>query len=115
MATAKKSIAASFVNSFVAFIEGDDAKVIAEKAYRQSQSALKSHISSYEGDTIDLEEKVSEAKEELAKAEVNFGKKITDRKAYVSQLFSYQNKVTEAEEALEDHVAKIDFLKERLA
>lgn len=69
----------SFINQFVAAVKGDDVEATAEKAYRQANSALKSQISSLEGDTINLEEKVNDAKEKLASAGINDGNLIADR------------------------------------
>ena len=104
----------SFVKSFVAIITGDDAEAKAQKAYRQALSGLKSQISSLEGDTVNFEDRLEEAKEAQAKARVNNGEPITDRDQYVENLFDAKNDLTEAEQELEEHKARIDFLKEEL-
>lgn len=105
----------SFVKSFVAIIKGDDAEVKAQKAYRQAVSGLKAQINSLEGDTITFEDKVSDAKEYQSIVRVNNGQPITNRDVYVQTLIEAKNNVTSAEEALETHKAKIDFLKAELA
>jgi hypothetical protein len=104
----------SFVKSFVAIIKGDDAEVKAQKAYRQAVSGLKSQINSLEGDTVNYEDKLQDAKEAQAVARVNNGEPITNRDHYVKTLINAKNGVTDAEEALEVHIAKIEFLKEEL-
>ena len=109
-----KSNLESFVDQFVALVKGDDAAVQAEKTIRQAQSALKSHISSYEGDTIDLEDKVSTAEENLLNARVNNGLLIADRSDYVLNLVKSKERVLDAKEALDQHLDKIKFLKEEL-
>ena len=110
-----KSNLKSFVDQFVAAVEGDNAKVLAEKTYRQRKSALTSHISSYQGDTIDHEDNLSSAKENFEKARINFGEVIVDRQAYISQLMAAKRNVLDAKESLEDHLEMIDFLKKELA
>lgn len=110
MATVK-----SFVKQFVAEVKGDDVSVLAEKVFRQAQSALKSQISSLEGDTINLEDRLSDAQDAQKKARINHGKSITDRNSYVNGLISAKNNVTEAEKALKVHTEKISFLKSELA
>jgi len=104
----------SFVKSFVAIIKGDDAEVKAQKAYRQAVSGLKSQINSLEGDTISFEDRVTDAQEYQSKMRVNNGQPIDNRDTYVKNLINAKNNVTEAEEALATHKAKIDFLKGEL-
>lgn len=101
----------SFVKQFVAIIEGDNTAAQAQNAYRQADAALTSQISSLEGDTVDKEQAVEEAKEKQKSARVNGGQKIENRPQYVANLLSAKNRVTEAEEALEVHLKKIAFLK----
>lgn len=104
----------SFVKQFVAVIKGDDAEALAQKAWRQSQSALKTQIASLEGDIIKFEDSVTDAKEAQESARINGGKPITDRNYYVETLLDSKNTVTRTEKALKDHTAKIDFLKSEL-
>ena len=110
-----KTKVTSFVNQFLAYVKGDTAQVQAEKVFRQAQSALNVSISSLTGDTVNFEDAISEAQENLAAARINKGLAITDRSAYVSQLLSAKNRLTTAEENLEAHNQKLDFLKETLA
>ena len=105
----------SFVKSFVAIVKGDDATVLAEKAKRQADSALKTQISILEGDLVNKEDAVSSAKEAQASAVVNGGRPITNREDYVDTLLSRKNDVTSAEDSLKKHQNKIAFLKEQLA
>lgn len=109
-----KSTVKSFVKSFVALVSGDDNTVKAEKAFRQAQSALKTQISSLNGDTIQLEDAVETAKEAKASARVNNGQPISDRNTYVENLLVADNNVTKAEKALETHKKKISFLEAEL-
>lgn len=109
-----KSKLQSFKDQFVAFVKGDDEGVLAEKVYRQKQAGLTSHISSYEGDIVDLEVKVEEAEENLVKARLNYGILITNRSNYVLQLVNAKNALEDAKEKLEDKKDVIKFLKEEL-
>ena len=113
----KKTILTSFVNSFVALVTGDDAQAQAEQTFRQATAGLKSHIHSYEGDTIDFETNLAQAKIELEQARVNHGKIMKDqidRQQYVLILIAARNKAVQAEEELQLHKEKIEFLKEQL-
>lgn len=105
----------SFVNEFVALVNGDDAKVKAEKAKRQADSALKTHISIMEGESVSKEDAVSEAKESLRTARLNNGQPINDRDMYVKNLIAAANRVTEAEEAYESHMKTLEFLRDQHA
>ena len=109
-----KTKVTSFVNQFLALVKGDSATVQAEKVFRQAQSALNVQINSLKGDTINFEDAITEAQEELAKAKVNNGLAITDRASYVQVLLNKKNKLTTAEENLEGHKAKLSFLEETL-
>lgn len=104
----------SFVKSFVALIQGDDATVKAEKVYRQVSSALSTQIATLTGDLIGKEDAVADAKEALANARINKGELVNDRNAYVRDLLNAKNAVTAAEEALEAHNTKLAFLKDEL-
>ena len=106
-----KSKMNSFVKQFVAAVKGDDVEVQAEKAWRSAESALKVQIAAKEGDTIKLEDNVSEAEERLAQARINNGSRITNREDYIDQLVKIKNELTDAEERLEIHMAALEFLK----
>lgn len=101
----------SFVKEIVALLKGDDAEATGQKVLRQADSAFKTQIASLTGDTIALEDSVEDAKEALRLARLNNGQLISNRTVYISNLLSAQNKLTEAEEALEAHAAKLVFLK----
>ena len=105
----------SFVKQFLAAVKGDTDEAAAQKALRQANSALSTQISILEGDLVNKEDAVASTKEALEKAVVNGGAAITNRDSYVENLFYSKNRVTEAEEALKKHQAKIEFLKEQQA
>jgi len=109
MATTKTN---SFIKQFIATLKGDDNEVLAQKVWRQVDSALSSQINALSGDQIDYETKVEEAKEALTIARVNDGKLITDRSSYVSNLIYKKNLLTQAEEDLVSLQEQITFLKE---
>jgi len=107
----------SFVKQIVAMITGDSATETAIKIQRQAESALKVQISNREAETVNLETNIEDAKAAEAKAFVNNGQLMSsqeDRAAYVRNLTEARNRVIEAEEALEDHLKTLDFLKEKL-
>ena len=104
----------SFINSFVALVSGETDTVVAEKVWRQAESALASQIPALKGDLVALEDKVEEAKEVLAKARLNNGNLINKRESYVEGLLIAKNAVTIAEENLADHKEKIAFLESEL-
>lgn len=110
-----KSTIKSYKDQFIALIEGDDAKVQSEKQFRQAEAALRSHVASYEGDTIDKEEAIRTAKDNLEKARLNNGVVIENRSRYITTLLKSKQDVVTAEKALKVHQAKIKFLKEELA
>jgi hypothetical protein len=103
----------SFVKEVVAILTGDNAEATAQKILRQADSAFKTQIASLTGDTIALEDKLEDTKESLRLARLNNGKVISDRNSYIRNLLDAKNAVTSAEEALEAHVAKLQFLQEQ--
>lgn len=105
----------SFVKSFVAIVTGDDATAKAEKAKRQADSALRTHISILKGDVVGKEDAVTAAQEGLASAVVNNGSPISDRDYYVENLFDAKNRLTTAEQDFKKHQEKIAFLEAQLA
>lgn len=109
-----KSTVKSFVKSFVAIVTGDDNTAKAEKAFRQAQSALKTQISSLNGDTITFEDAVETAQESKSTARVNNGNPISDRNTYVENLLRADNSVVSAQKVLETHKKKIAFLEGEL-
>ena len=100
----------SFVKEFKALVDGDSSEALAQKVLRQSDSALNTHIAIFNGELVGKEDAVSDAEDNLAKAKVNYGKKIDNRDAYVRQLLDARNDLVDAEEALELHQAKLAFL-----
>jgi hypothetical protein len=106
-----KTIMNSFVKQFIAELKGDDAEALAEKVWRQANSALKSSISSMEGDLIEKEDDVTNAEERLAKARINYCDSISDRNDYISRLISAKESLTKAQKLLNAHITTIEFLK----
>lgn len=100
----------SFCKEFIATVEGDSAAALAEKVFRQADSALKVQIANLNGDVIKLEDDVAAAKEGVSKARINNGREITDRTAYVEGLLTAKNNLTRAEDALKKHKEKLAFL-----
>lgn len=105
----------SFVKGFLALVKGDTDEAKAEKVFRQAQSALNTQIAILTGDSVRKEDAVSEAKEKLDNARVNNGNLINNREYYVQGILDAKNSLTDAEETLEKHQAKLDFLKSELA
>ena len=105
----------SFVKEVIAILKGDDAEATAQKILRQADSAFKTQIASLTGDTISLEDAVEEAKESLRLYRLNYGQVIVNRNNYISSLLMAQNKLIDAEEALEVHLAKLAFLNAQAA
>jgi hypothetical protein len=103
----------SFIKQTVAIIKGDDAAALAEKNYRLANSAFKTELAKLEGDTVDLEQSLQDAKEALATRRLNGGVLITDRVLYLTNLLNAKNAVTIAEEKLTLHQAKVEFFKEQ--
>jgi len=105
----------SFIKQFVAKIQGDDAEVQAQKAFRSADAALTTHIAIAKADLLGYQEDVEKAVEALADARINNGETISDRDIYVENLCLAKNGVNEAKEALDAHEALISFLEEELA
>lgn len=108
----------SWIKEFKALVTGDSATATGEKVKRSADSALKVQLSSNEGRLISLEDSLEDAKENLRKARLNYGKTMSsdnERDSYVSNLLDARNKVTKAEKALKDHKDLLSFFKDELA
>jgi len=106
-----------FLATVMAYITGDTDTQKGLKIQKQAISALKTQISNLEGETINKEEAIEDAKEALNKAFANNGTLMSsseERTRYVKNLIEYNEKVKDAEEALEVHLATISFLKGQL-
>jgi tetratricopeptide (TPR) repeat protein len=104
----------SFIKQFVALVQGDDATVQAEKAYRSASAALTAHIAVAKADLLGHQEEVEKAKETLTEARLNSGKVISNRDNYVDALVNAKNALLKAEDALEAHEEYIAFLEAEL-
>ena len=105
----------SFVKSFIAFVKGDDAEVLAQKVYRQAESALKTHIAVTEGDLISKEGVLESAKLDLESLRVNKGQLITDRDQFVQRLLTAHVVIKNAQDELDAYREKLSVLKDELA
>ena len=106
----------SFVNQFVALVKGDDAAVIAAKAFRQASSSFKVQIASLEGGLIRKEDILETAKENLKKALLNNGRELSSSEqegAYCENLIAAKEAVKEATKQLNAHKETIAFLEEQ--
>ena len=106
----------SFVKQFAALLQGDTAEVTAQKVFRQVQSSLNTQIAVMNGDLVAKEDAVTDAREELDRARLNYGRELasSDRTAYVRNLITKKNAVESAQEALDTHLETLDFLKGEL-
>jgi hypothetical protein len=104
----------SFKNQLLAHLSGDDNTVIAEKRWRQANSAFTSHIAQMEGKTIDFEDAVETAEENYKLACINSGNSIDDKAGYVRRVIESKNRVTTAIQNLNDHNEELAILKKVL-
>lgn len=104
----------SFVKQFIAYVKGDDAEVLAQQTHRKAVAALNSQISEFEGDLVDLEERLMTAKEALDTARINDGKAIKNRNDYSSRLVAAKNEILNCEDAIVEHKKTLEFFKSEL-
>lgn len=104
----------SIVKQVVAQLKGDDAEVIAQKIYRQADSALKTHIANMKGNLIEAEDRAETASEHAKSALSNHAQLITDRTKYVDNLLSADADLKLANEELAYLKETINFLEEKL-
>jgi hypothetical protein len=116
MSKSNTTVVKSFVKQFAALLQGDTAEVTAQKVFRQVQSSLNTQIAVMNGDLVAKEDAVTDAREELDKARLNYGRELasSDRTAYVRNLITKKNAVESAQEALDTHLETLDFLKREL-
>lgn len=104
----------SFKNQLLAHLTGDDNTVIAEKRWRQANSAFTSHIAQMEGKTIDFEDAVETAEDIYKRACINNGNSIDDKASYVRNVIVAKNRVTTSIQDLADHLEELGMLKQVL-
>lgn len=97
----------SFKNQLLAHLTGDDNTVVAEKRWRQANAAFTSHLAQMNGKTVDFEDNVESAKEKYKLACINNGNPIDDKAAYVRNVINARNAVTQAEDALDNHLIEL--------
>lgn len=106
-----------FLATAMAYITGDTDTARALKIQKYAISGLKTQIANMEGETISKQEAIDDAKEAFNKAFVNGGELMSaasDRTRYVQNLIAAKEKIEEAQETYDNHVATIKFLKEQL-
>jgi hypothetical protein len=104
-----------FIQLAIATIRGDDAKATALKIQAKAIGAFNAQIAVKTAETLDKEEDLELAKDNLAKARMNMGVLITDKVVYLEKLGKAQDKVEAAQDELDNHLDSIEFLKEQLA
>lgn len=105
----------AFVKEFKAIIVGDDAEALGFKNWRKAESGLKVQIAALNGDIIAKEDALENAKENLVKARVNYGREISDRDTYIANLIKAKEALKAAEKQLSAHKDTIAFLEEQYA
>ena len=110
----KKTTVSSFIAQFKAVVNGDNASVKAEKAWRQANAAINSQIYTLKGKTVGLENEVDRKEESLASARVNGGQPIENDNYYVNNLISAKNNLALAEKELKKHNELVEFLEKEL-
>ena len=107
----------TFVKRFAELAKGETPEALAEKVFRQVQSALNTQIAIMTGDLVAKEDAVADAQEAFEKAKLNFGRELksTDRQSYVTNLVNAKNALQKAADDLDTHVDTLKFLKNELA
>lgn len=99
----------------LATISGDNAEATRLKIVNKGISAFTSQIAVKEATTLDLKEKIEDAKGAVDLALINNGKLIGEREEYLSKYIQATNDLKAAEHALKIHLEGIKKLKEGLA
>lgn len=107
----------TFVKRFTELVKGETPEVLAEKVFRQVQSALNTQIAIMTGDMVTKEDAVKDAQENFEKARLNNGRELKSdgRTFYVTNLVNARNILQEAADDLDRHVETLKFLKNELA
>lgn len=104
-----------FVKLVVAVIKGDDAEATAIKIQRKGSAAIKAQIAIKQAEMLNLEENLESAQEAQHQARINKGELITDsNEAYIRRLIDADDKVVEAQDAIEALGGEIEFLQKEL-
>jgi len=104
----------NFVKLVVATLKGDDAEVLGLKIQKRAIAAIRAQIAAKEAKTLELEDAVDFAKDALVSARMNGGVVIENNSTYIQLLMRANVSLQEAEEALADHKADIEFLTNEL-
>ena len=101
-----------FVKLILAQLTGDQDTVLAVKNEKLATSALNTQIALREGELVEAETALEEAKERMT--QVTFPVTLVDRSSYVQLLLNTKNKVQEKEDAMELIEETLKFLKSTL-
>lgn len=104
----------SFVSEIVSLIKGADAQQIGEKIQKQMGNGLTAQIALKKASTLDYEESVEKAQEEVKKSLMNHGREVTNREQSVQAYLNAQTALKKAEKDLENHLQTIEWLEEGL-
>ncbi len=105
---AAKATVYAKIFSEVADIDTKDAKI--ERGLRQAKHAIQAQIHLLQGEGMQLENVLDTAVMNKKVALINNGRDIDDTKRYVDGLIIANNRVVEAEEAIDKLEAKISYL-----
>lgn len=105
----------SFIEEFVARVNGDDAKAQAMKTWRQAENAIQTQIHALKGQTMEFEDRVEQTQEKANDAILNNGQLITSKTEFTRVLIQTENEVLAAEEALKNHLDTVAVLEKKLA
>jgi superfamily I DNA and RNA helicase len=107
----------TFVKRFANLAKGETPEVLAEKVFRQVQSALNTQIAIMTGDLVTKEDAVKDAQEAFEKTRLNYGRELKpgDRQNYVTSLVNAKNALQKAADELDSHVETLKFLRNELA
>lgn len=103
----------SFIKQFIAIIKGDDAEILANKVWRQADTAFQIQILALKRSQMQKQYDMECANEELEKALVNNGKEILEGDQYIINLISAKEKVKTIQKELIAYQETLKFLNEQ--
>jgi hypothetical protein len=104
----------SYVNRFIAKLNGEDDKALGEKTKRQADLALCAKIALLKYEALELESNLAKAEENIENAILNNGKLIENSDEFIRLLVETESKKVMATNAILAHQKLIDFLNEKL-
>ena len=103
-----------FVEQFIKAKDGKNTTQVAENALIKAKSRIEAAIMTLKGNSVDFEERLNEAKENVLNARVNFGEAIDSGEDYINNLIRSRQNFIDAQEEYDTHLDKIKFLQEEL-